>query len=60
MLEKYKAPPVINSFRNDAEEYVARWYRDVEKRPKVQATETEEAFGFAPPAPPCIMAKEQK
>ena len=60
MTEKFEAPPVIDSFKNDAEEYVARWYRDVEKRPKVQARENEEAFGFAPPAPPCIIAEEPK
>ena len=60
MIEKYKAPPVINSFKNAAEEFVRNWYLNVEKRPKVQARETQEKFGYAPPAPPCIALEEEK
>ena len=60
MLEKFEAPPVIDSFTNDAEEYVKRWYRDCEKQPIVQANETVEKFAFAPPPPPCVLASEEK
>ena len=58
-IEKFEAPPVINSFTNDAEEYVKRWYRDCEKQPIIQANETEQ-FAFVPPPPPCVLAEEEK
>jgi len=60
MLEKFEAPPVINSFKNDAEEYVKRWYEDCEKQPIVQASETAEKFAFAPPPPPCILGIKEE
>ena len=61
MIEKIPAPPAINSFTHEAEEYVKNWYRDVEKRPRIQARETTEEFSFVP-APPCIMglAEEER
>lgn len=60
MLEKFPAPPVVNSFKNDAEEYVKRWYKDCEKQPIVQANETAEAFAFVPPPPPCILGIKEE
>jgi len=59
-IEKFEAPPVVNSFKNDAEEYVKRWYRDCEKQPIIQANETVEAFAFAPPPPPCILGIKEE
>ena len=60
MLKKFEAPPVINSFTNEAEEYVKRWYEECEKQPIVQANETAERFSVVPAPPPCVLAEEEK
>ena len=43
---------------NGAKQFTQNWYRDCE--PRVQASETAEAFAVAPAPPPCIMAEEEK
>ena len=49
----------INStFIAGAKRFTKTWHRDCE--PRIQASETAEAFSFAPPPPPCILAKEEK
>ena len=60
MLEKFEAPPVVNSFKNDAEEFVKNWYRNCEKQPIVQANETAERFSIVPAPPACVLAEEEK
>ena len=57
MIETMEAPAVINSFKNDAEEYVKNWYKNCEKQPIVQATETTEELGYAQAPPACVASE---
>jgi len=47
-----------STFIAGAKRFTKTWHRDCE--PRVQASETAEAFAFAPPPPPCVLAEEEK
>ena len=57
MLEATKAPPVILSIKNKAEQFVANWYAKHSKRKLKTQTQQEELEFFK--APPCIMEGEE-
>jgi len=57
-LQTFKAPDVIMSIRNRAEEEVSAWY-NTHTGKKLKTQTQQKPLQFMPPAPPCIRQEEE-